>query len=610
MTTGGGPAPRGPQLDPRREVAAARPLWFGRQERPLFGWYHAAAGSSPRLGVVLCSPFGHEEMAVHRGYMHLARRLAREGYAVLRFDYEGTGDSSGDPAGDGRVQAWLDSIDEARRRLVELSGAPGVVLFGVRLGAILALASASRQPADGLILFGPPASGRAWVREMRALHAARERGLPKEPPEPEAVVAGFPLPESARAELSSLDWRASGVRPAPSALVIGRDDLRGAEESLVADLKQRDVDTVYSATPGFASFASDDPLKSTPPELAFDEIVKWLDEHSQPASAPPSTFSAPPLSVRVAPLDAAAVFDGVREEALHIQEQFAILTEPSDPGPRARTALVLLNIGANHHVGSNAMYVALARSLAAQGFRVVRLDFSGLGDSVRPAGGRENDIYAGRFFAEVRTVLDHLFARGIERAVLGGLCSGAYAAYHTAIADPRVSGLVMINPLAFHWNEGDSVEVRSRQGFKSTRFYKQALWQPKTWARTVRGETNIKAIATELAKRAERRVRRESRAIFARLSGDTVETTDVERGFRTLCTRGTKCLLLFGEQDGSIDLVEEHLGAKGGRLRKFSDFHMEVIEGPDHTFTPLWTRRVLFSHIERYMLDNFGPESR
>ncbi len=608
MSSDGPASQQAPEPEPRPGLAAARPFWFGSRETPLFGWYHAAGGSRPRAAVVLCNAFGHEEMAVHRGYLHLARRLARAGYAVLRFDYEGTGDSGGDPHADKRVEAWLASIDAARARLLELSDAPRVVLFGTRLGAILALANASRRPVDGLILFGPPASGRTWVREMRALHAAREQALPVSPPEPEAAVAGFPLSEAVRNELSALDWRAAGAAPARAALVIGRDDLRGPEEKLTAELKERGVDVTSSSVGGFAAFAQDDPLKSVAPELVFDEIIRWLGEHTEPVSVP-APASVGPVSVRAPLTDAAAEFSDVREEAFHVDEVFGILTEPVAPDARARTVVLLLNIGANHHVGSNAMYVALARQLASRGFRVARLDFSGLGDSARPVGGRENDIYAPRFFAEVRAALDFLFARGVERAVLGGLCSGAYVAYHTATADPRVAGLIMINPLTFHWNEGDSVEVRSRQGFKSSHFYKQALWQPKTWARIARGQTNLKGIANELAMRAKRRAHRESRAILARLSGSTAETTDVERGFRALCARGAQCLLLFGAHDGGVDLIEEHLGAGASRMRKLAGFRMEIIEGPDHTFTPLWTRRLLFRRIEEYMLQNFGGKA-
>src|SRR5690606_13527989 len=45
------------------------------------------------------------------------------------------------------------------------------------------------------------------------------------------------------------------------------------------------------------------------------------------------------------------------------------------------TALVLLNGGMSHRMGPFWLYVRMARRLAAQGYGVVRLDQSGMGDS-------------------------------------------------------------------------------------------------------------------------------------------------------------------------------------------------------------------------------------
>src|SRR4051812_34449398 len=92
----------------------AMPTWFGPAERPLFGWYHAPALATARAcGVVLCNPFGYEMMCSHRAYRHLAERLATAGFPVLRFDYDGTGDSAGDGEDPERVESWLGSIDLA-----------------------------------------------------------------------------------------------------------------------------------------------------------------------------------------------------------------------------------------------------------------------------------------------------------------------------------------------------------------------------------------------------------------------------------------------------------------------------------------------------------------
>ena len=184
----------------------AKPFWFGTTERPLFGWYHAPNERPARAAVVLCNAFGHEAMVSHRSYRRLAQRLAAEGFAVLRFDYDGTGDSAGEDSDPNRVDAWLDSIRRACSEAIALSGAEHTILFGMWLGALLALAQAERAPVDGLMLLAPPRSGRAWLREMRALQAIKgarselDSDLSNDP-----GIAGFLLDHSTRADLERLD---------------------------------------------------------------------------------------------------------------------------------------------------------------------------------------------------------------------------------------------------------------------------------------------------------------------------------------------------------------------------------------------------------------------
>ncbi len=276
------------------------------------------------------------------------------------------------------------------------------------------------------------------------------------------------------------------------------------------------------------------------------------------------------------------------------------------PNPRTKTAVVLLNIGANHHIGSNRMYVSMARAWAAEGFQVLRMDFSGMGDSRLNDVGKENDVYASRFMAEARSAVDLLKERGATRVVLMGLCSGAYVAYHTAIADPRVTGVVLINPLTFHWTEGDSLEVRMRKSFGSTEQYKRRLFKVETWKRIVRGDVGVAKITAELTRRVGRRTTFEVRSLLARISGGIAEATDIERGFRRLCARGTSSLLVLGSEDGSRDVIEEHLGRDASSMKVVKGFRMEVWAGTDHTFTPLRAQRRLIRFIMGHLLAEHG----
>ena len=110
--------------------------------------------------------------------------------------------------------------------------------------------------------------------------------------------------------------------------------------------------------------------------------------------------------------------------------------------------VVILNAGIIHRVGPNRMNVTLARVLAAHGFSVLRFDLSGLGDSEMRADGLA-PLEAS--LADIREVLDMLQAtRNVHRVVLVGLCSGADHSVVYAGTDPRVAGVVLLDPSIPH----------------------------------------------------------------------------------------------------------------------------------------------------------------
>ena len=121
------------------------PFYFGQSETSLFGCYHAPEPGYPRpCGVVLCAPMGEESIRFHRAYRQLASRLSARGFAVLRFDYYGCGDSLG-ASDQGDIGQWQRDISAAIGELRRRSGVGTVCLMGLRLGATLAtVVSATR----------------------------------------------------------------------------------------------------------------------------------------------------------------------------------------------------------------------------------------------------------------------------------------------------------------------------------------------------------------------------------------------------------------------------------------------------------------------------------
>lgn len=122
---------------------------------------------------------------------------------------------------------------------------------------------------------------------------------------------------------------------------------------------------------------------------------------------------------------------------------FGILTRSSSAG-HPRPGVIILNAGVIHRVGPHRMNVLLARSLAAAGFTTLRFDLGGLGDSKAQPSDRP---FQERAVSDVRAAMDWLArTEHLQQFVLFGLCSGADNSLATALVDPRVVGLVLVDP--------------------------------------------------------------------------------------------------------------------------------------------------------------------
>jgi pimeloyl-ACP methyl ester carboxylesterase len=140
----------------------------------------------------------------------------------------------------------------------------------------------------------------------------------------------------------------------------------------------------------------------------------------------------------------------------------AIVSEPSPPKPVP--CVLILNAGVLHRVGPHRLHVHLARGLAASGHRVARLDLSGIGDSRALPGRmtfRESSV------ADIRTALDGLVDEGDSTGfILFGICSGADNALAAAQVDPRIRGLVLVDPPAYATPGSKRRHARGRLGGK------------------------------------------------------------------------------------------------------------------------------------------------
>ncbi|HWZ46034.1 MAG TPA: alpha/beta hydrolase [Candidatus Saccharimonadales bacterium] len=199
------------------------PVYFGDVSHSLFGCYLEPPSAWRKCAVIVCQPLGHEYINCHRALRQLAVRLSEAGFPVLRFDYFGCGDSSGD-CKEGSVTQWLKDIStaiaEARRR----TGLEQVCLVGLRLGASLAaLAAIERRDVDSLVLWDTIVSGQGYREDLFSLHKEMLRFRPK-PRGPESSnnldILGFPMSLDLCREIEQIQLTPSSWIAAKNVLVI------------------------------------------------------------------------------------------------------------------------------------------------------------------------------------------------------------------------------------------------------------------------------------------------------------------------------------------------------------------------------------------------------
>ena len=148
--------------------------FFGDNQRPLFGVYHAPRGRTrrSRRGVLICPPIGQEYNRTHWTLRLMANQLARKGIHVMRMDYSGIGDSAGAVMDITSLATWQDDIQLGIERLKTESGVDTVMLVGQRMGAALAAKVAMQRPdVNALVSWETVVDGQAWLDELRTMHA-------------------------------------------------------------------------------------------------------------------------------------------------------------------------------------------------------------------------------------------------------------------------------------------------------------------------------------------------------------------------------------------------------------------------------------------------------
>lgn len=596
-----------------------RALYFGPAGAPLFGWLHRPPrDSASDMGLVICNPFGFEEVCAHRSLKSIADAAAADGVTSLRFDYAGCGNSCGDDFEPGRLRAWVQSVHEAVELLKQIAGLDHVCLLGLRLGAaVAALAAVERTDVRGFIAIAPVVGGRAYLRELRALDAVKRQVRTHAESGGDLLEsAGFLMTDETSRSVASVDLHALPRAPADRVLIVERDDLP-ATDRWAGTLERLGAATTVVRWAGYVGMM-DDPRRARQPEVIIagvvDQLSEWTGKRAGRTIANDSA-GMPSACCRVSTNPSEKM---VRETIVEIDTGtstlFGIATSELEArqteGATACPGVVMLNAGSVHHIGPNRMWVQLARAWAARGVVVLRLDISGIGDSPPRRGFAENEVYSLQALNDVALAVKYMRDQlGVERCHLLGLCSGAYHAFKAAVAGQPVASAVMINPLTFFWHEGavmdrelmenDVIEVASR--------YRSTLFTSVPWLKALRGQLDLHVVVQVVFRLLADMLRDELRELL-RLMGIRPKE-DLAAELLTAVNQGTSLRFVFAATSPGHALLRR----KGGRILKRSldrgDLSIDLVPDADHTFTNHAARARLVSVLERLMFAGSPPHA-
>lgn len=566
-------------------------MYFDTAYGSTFAWYHSPADPATSLGVVLCPPVGSELMCSYHPLRELARAISRSGVAVVRADYQGTGDASGQDDDPDRVKAWLATIDASIDQLRAL-GCEQVGLVGLRLGATLAAVVASRRSdVTCAVLWAPVKSGKAYAREMKMLALSESNPASAQRTavtEGNIEAGGFLFTKETLSELAEID-----LEQLPGTvsrlLLIGRDDMVGSD-NLASALGAARVDW-----PGYANMMLA-PHYAAPAPETFSKIAAWLVEGRAPTAAPARQH-------RFDPEPGVEVAGNVRERAIRFgpnDAMFGILAEPLNSDRRAK-AIVLPNMGANHHVGPNRMYVRMARRWAALGHHVLRFDLGGVGESEPRDGQPPNTPYSWHGVRDFELGIAEIRRRtGVDDVIAIGMCSGAYVAFHAGLGGSAMKTQILVNPQAFYWKEGDSLDAAPATVAAQVQAYGASVRTWASWKKLLTGRAGYGALAMTMG----RRIRDLGTTWFKRFGsrlGVMAQVDDLGRDLRALADRNIGTLLIYSENDAGMIYLRDRAAREVARLTRDGRLKIETVAQADHTFTGQAAQQRLIDVMTSYL---------
>jgi len=265
-----------------------------------------------------------------------------------------------------------------------------------------------------------------------------------------------------------------------------------------------------------------------------------------------------------------------------------VLKEANAPSA-LNVGVVIVVGGPQYRVGSHRQFRLLADALGEAGITSLRFDYRGMGDSEGET--RSFDSIAQDLKASVDTLLAET---RLPRAVLWGLCDGASAALLYASEDPRVEGVVAVNPWAH------AGQMRAYTLLKH--YYGPRLFSHAFWRKVLSGRLNLWDSKKGFLK-----------AVRAGVSDEAVpdSTAYLSRMQASWEKLGCPVFFVLSENDFTAREFEEWIRRDRKRRRLFYRELSKIsfVPGADHTFSTREWRDALAAKTIEWIQSRFAFQS-
>lgn len=577
------------------------PVYIEDGTESVFGLFHEAAADSPEAtAILICPPFGWDDICSYRSRRDWAEQLAAAGHPTLRIDLPGTGDSSGSSREEGQLSAWTRAVVCSAQWLHDTTASDRVAVIGIGLGGLVICKAISEgAPIDEVVLWGVPARGHTFVRELHTFSRLEDTGLNEREeveqsrvPEGSTWAGGFLLSAETTQALEKLDVSELAIPPerVSRALLLDRDGI-SPDARLHEHLTQAGAEVTIAPGTGYGAMMAKPHLARSPNDV-FTQVLTWVEQPSLRATPARSQerLVSKHRDLRISDtLELSIAGTPIRETPLTVEQPFGqlfgILAEPIDADPGA-PCMIMLNAGAIRRVGPNRMWVEIARRWAVQGVPTLRVDLEGIGDADGSAESftELEAFYAPQLVDQVCAVIDTLEARGLgHRFILCGLCSGACWAFHGALRDERVSAAFMLNPRTLFWDPS----------LDTVRDYRRGLLRPSSWRSVLRGEVPLSRILALLLRAPLVLPQRAITRWYARRTGGD----EFDRALDQLRDNGKHLQFLFSDNEPLREELEQE-----GRLDqsdRWPNVDIDFLPGRVHTLRPIPSQRTAHEALDR-----------